>query len=190
VSIALALYVLATVDAAFCGYRAAAGRNALIAKRRYYVHAMLRGALWGQAAVAVAGAALAAFILSDADPADAWRSAVGAGRRMLAVYLPYAAVILAAFAVRTLPSVDLRSLTSTVVFGPLTLLRPLAAAAGVAWGVGPSGRPELAAIGILVLGLMLGMEPFLGLRYQRERCAPREGGEPGTVPRPGTTPAP
>ena len=49
----LLLYLLATCDAAFCGFRAAAGRNALLFKRAYYLRAMGRGALWGQLAVAV-----------------------------------------------------------------------------------------------------------------------------------------
>jgi hypothetical protein len=34
--IAVLLWLLATIDAAFIGYRAAAGRNALINKKNYY----------------------------------------------------------------------------------------------------------------------------------------------------------
>ncbi|MDQ3818024.1 MAG: hypothetical protein M3362_10060 [Acidobacteriota bacterium] len=64
--IALVLWALATVDAAFIGYREAAGRSALIDKRAYYRRAMIRGALFGQIAVGVAGAIIAVmFILSN-----------------------------------------------------------------------------------------------------------------------------
>jgi len=52
--IALGLWILATLDAAFAGYRAAAGRNGLIRKRRYYLRAMVLGAIFGQVAVALA----------------------------------------------------------------------------------------------------------------------------------------
>src|ERR1044072_1308654 len=52
---------LATRDSAFVGYREAAGRSALIRKGAYYARAMLRGALWGQAAVALACVLLAAL---------------------------------------------------------------------------------------------------------------------------------
>jgi hypothetical protein len=185
VSVAIALWLLATVDAACCGYRAAAGRNALIGKGRYYRRAMLRGALWGQTAVAIAAIALLAFVLSDDDPGRAWVEATGAGLRMLAVYVPYAAVIGLAFALRLAPSVDLRSLTSTVVFGPLTLLRPAVAILGVAWGVS-SSRPALVAIGGVVLALMLSMESLLASAYLAARLR-REAAAPSTVPRPGTS---
>jgi hypothetical protein len=187
-SVALALYALATVDAAFCGYRAAAGRSALIAKRHYYQRAMLRGALWGQVAVAAAAGALLAFVLSSSEPTEAWHKLYAAGRRMLIVYLPYAGLILVAFAARAVPSVDVRSLTSTLVFGPMTLLRPFVAVAGMGWAIASSQDPLLGAIGIGVLALMLSMETLLGLRYRgsawdpepeaaSDRCA---AGAPGS----------
>ena len=165
-SVALALYALATVDASFCGYRAAAGRSALIGKRRYYQHAMLRGALWGQVAIAAAAGALLTFVLTSSEPTEAWHKLNAAGRRMLVVYFPYAGLILVAFAARAVPSVDVRSLTSTLVFGPMTLLRPFVAVAGMGWAIAASHDPLLGAIGIGVLALMLSMETLLGQRYR------------------------
>jgi hypothetical protein len=67
--IALVLWLLATLDAAFAGYRDAAGRNALINKRRYYRCAMLRGALMGQLAVGVAAFIIGLSLAMSAD----WR---------------------------------------------------------------------------------------------------------------------
>lgn len=52
-TIIIALYILARMNAAFSGICAASGRNALINKRGYYPMSMWHGALWGQAAVAV-----------------------------------------------------------------------------------------------------------------------------------------
>ncbi|MBC7932397.1 MAG: oxidoreductase, partial [Rubrivivax sp.] len=126
------LYLLATMDAAFIGYREAAGRNALIRKSAYYRRALLRGALWGQLAVLVAGVAIAAFYFAADDRAAFASALLEAGRRMLLVYVPYAAIVVAAFAVRLLPSVDLRSLTSVLIFGPFLLARPAVVVAGVA----------------------------------------------------------
>src|SRR5262245_12251589 len=155
------LYLLATVDAALCGYRAAAGRSALIRKRDYYRRAMLRGALAGQVAVLVAGVAASVAILTAADQAAVWAELLGAGRRMLQVYLPYAGILGVAFLVRIVPSVDARSLTSTLVFGPFTLLRPVVLSAGVLWGAAKVSFGSVLAVGALVLAIMLSLEPLL-----------------------------
>ena len=61
--IPLLLWFLATVDAAFIGYREAAGRNALIDKRAYYRNAMLRGAALGQIAVLLAGSLISLVVI-------------------------------------------------------------------------------------------------------------------------------
>ncbi len=155
------LYLLATVDGAFCGYRSAAGRSALIDKRAYYRRAMMRGALWAQiAAVVAAGALLAAWKLAPergALIADLRHAAL----RMLWVFVPYAAVIFGSFAVRALPSTDLRSATSVMIFGPMTALRPFVAFAGVLYGIVPAGRWETKLLGAFVLALMLALEPLL-----------------------------
>jgi hypothetical protein len=150
------LWLLASIDAAFIGYREAAGRNALINKRSYYRKAMLRGALFGQIAVAVAGIFLLTAILLSSEPLIDELYAVGA--RMLTVYIPFALIILLAFVVRTVPSVDIKSITSTVIFGPFTLLRPLVVIAGVVYGVWAAPKLIIFLLGALVLLLMLGLE--------------------------------
>jgi hypothetical protein len=166
--IPILLWALATLDSAFCGYRAAAGQSALIDKRAYYRRALRRGAIAGQGAVAIAGAAIAVALAMAAEPRALWSDLLAVGGRLLQVYLPYAGVLLLAFAVRTAPSVDVRSLTSTLVFGPLTFVRPLVVVAGLVWGVAAAPRPALVAIGTLVGVMMLSLETFLG----RPRSAP------------------
>jgi hypothetical protein len=162
IAVALGLYVLATLDAAFCGYRAAAGRSALVDKRAYYRRALRRGALAGQIAVVIAGLAIAAALAQAADPAALWAALRAAGGRLLAAYAPYAAVLLLAFAARAIPSVDVRSLTSTLVFGPLTLARPAVIVAGLVGALaGGPHRVSLYALAALLAILMLGLEPLL-----------------------------
>ncbi|MDT5270113.1 MAG: hypothetical protein QOH49_2299 [Acidobacteriota bacterium] len=89
---------------------------------------------------------------------------------MLLVYLPYAIIIVVAFGLRLIPSVDLRSITSLLIFGPFIFIRPFIAVAGLAWAVIAVPRVEILLLGLLVLLLMLSLEPFLGwLRAYRER---------------------
>ena len=162
------LALLAAVDSAFCGCRAAAGRSALIDKRAHYARALLCGALWGLAAVGLAGLAIGLALLLSRDADALLADLLRVGRRMLSVYVPYALVLGFAFAARALPSVDVRSLTSTLVFGPLTLLRVPVVVAGIGWGTLAAARPAVLLLAAFVLTLMLGMEPALGRGYRRE----------------------
>jgi hypothetical protein len=86
-----------------------------------------------------------------------------AGSRMLVVYVPYATVILFAFLVRLIPSVDIRSITSTLIFGPFTLIRPLVAIVGLVYGVLAAPRVATVVLGLIVLTMMLSLEKVLSL---------------------------
>jgi len=161
--IAVVLWVLATLDACFTGYREAAGRNALIDKRLYYRRAMFKGALFGQVAVGIAAAVVLVCLAATPDRQSLMRDYDKAGARMLIFYLPYAAVIVLAFLLRWIPSVDIRSITSTLIFGPFTLLRPVVAIVGLIYGV--IGAPRVATVltGLIVLTMMLSLEKVLSL---------------------------
>jgi hypothetical protein len=168
----LLLYLLATCDAAFCGYRAAAGRSALLFKRGYYLRAMVRGALWGQLAVALAGLVAALLLSWSPAPGQLLGDYASAGGRLLEVYLPYAVVIGLAFGVRAVPSVDLRSLASVVIFGPMTLLRPAIVVGGGAWAVFNVPRAEVAILVGAVIPVVLFLERFLARRTASGRAEP------------------
>ena len=155
------LWVLATLDSAFTGYREAAGRSALINKRSYYRRAMIKGALLGQTAVVSTGLIGLMAVATSSRPQSMITDFESAGERMLYVYVPYAVIILIAFLVRIIPSVDLRSITSTVIFGPFTLLRPLVAFAGVAWAILASSKAATRILCVLVLCLMLSLGQVL-----------------------------
>src|SRR5882672_638540 len=161
--IAFLLWLLATLDAGFTGYREAAGRNALINKRLYYRRAMIKGALFGQIAVGIAAVVILTSLTVTPDRQSLLRDYDQAGARMLIFYLPYAAVILVAFLVRWIPSVDIRSITSTTIFGPLTLIRPLVAVVGLVYGVLAAPRVATIVVGLIVLTMMLGLEKVLSL---------------------------
>lgn len=164
----LLLWLLATVDSALIGYRDAAGRNALIEKRDYYRRAMIRGALIGQLAVTIVGVVAVVMLLVSPQPAALFASVEKVATRMLIVYVPYALILMLTFVVRAAPSVDIRSITSVLVFGPFTLIRPLVVLAGAIYGLLAEPTPAILLLVLLILVLMLGMEPALGrLRTRR-----------------------
>jgi hypothetical protein len=159
------LWLLATVDSAFIGYREAAGRNALIQKRAYFRHALIRGALFGQLAVLIVGVITAIVLATASDPGALFSKFETVGARMLTVYIPYALILLITFCIRAVPSVDIRSITSVLIFGPFTFIRPLVVLAGAVWGVVAAPGSITIAITVLIVILMLGLEFALsGLR--------------------------
>jgi hypothetical protein len=159
------LWLLATVDSAFIGYREAAGRNALIEKGAYFRRALIRSALFGQLAVLIVGVITAIALATTGDPAALFSKFETVGARMLTVYVPYAIIILITFCIRAVPSVDIRSITSVLIFGPFTFIRPLVVLAGAVWGVVAAPGSITIAVTLLIVILMLGLEYALsGLR--------------------------
>jgi hypothetical protein len=156
------LWLLATVDSAFIGYREAAGRNALIQKRAYFRNALIRGALFGQLAVLIVGVITAIAIVTSSDSTALFSKFELVGARMLTVYVPYALIILITFCIRAVPSVDIRSITSVLIFGPFTFIRPLVVLAGAVWGVVAAPGAITIAVTLLIVILMLGLEYALG----------------------------
>jgi hypothetical protein len=159
--IAVVLWLLATVDSAFIGYREAAGRNALIEKGVYYRRALIRGALVGQLAVLIVGVITVVALVSSSNPHALFSSIEVVGARMLSVYVPYALIILITFCIRAFPSVDIRSITSVLIFGPFTFIRPIVVLAGAVWGVIAAPGAITIALTVLIVTLMLGLEAAL-----------------------------
>ena len=151
------LWLLATIDSAFIGYREAAGRNALIDKRAYYRHALIRGALLGQVAVLIVGVMTAVALIISNDAGALFSKMESVGARMLTVYVPYALILLITFCIRALPSVDIRSITSVLIFGPFTFIRPLVVLAGAVWGIVAAPGAITISLTVLIVDLMLGL---------------------------------
>jgi len=156
------LWLLATLDSAFIGYREAAGRNALIEKRGYFRRAMIRGLIAGQIAVAIVGLVALGFLATTSQPAKLVDNFEVVATRMLMIYLPYTAIIILTFFIRAIRSVDIRSITSVLVFGPFTLIRPVVVLAGVIWGLLAAPTRPILFLLVLIVFLMLGMEYVLG----------------------------
>ena len=162
------LWLLATIDSAFIGFREAAGRNALIDKTAYYRRALINGALLGQLAVLIVGIITAGLLLVSSDPVAQFQALERVGSRMLLVYIPYALILVITFFVRAFPSVDIRSITSTLIFGPFTLIRPLVVIAGGLWGILAAPNAITMSLTVLILCLMLGLEWAIGRLRSRE----------------------
>ncbi|MCA8945855.1 MAG: hypothetical protein KDB29_06495 [Planctomycetes bacterium] len=168
--IPLALFLLATLDAVFVGYRDATGRSGLVRKRSYYGRAMLRGGLVGQLPItAIAATVVLCFLLAP-DFQGLWRAFEVYGKTLICVFAPYSAVVLLAFIPRLTPSVDVRSMTNVVVFGPFTALRPFLIVGATLLAAWQSPRIETVVLtGVIVLS-MLSLEPALNQLWQRNWC--------------------
>jgi hypothetical protein len=158
------LHALGTLDGAFAGYRAMAGRCGLIRRGRISARALAWGALWAQLALLlVEGPGL---LLGDALDLVLLEHA---GQAMAAVYLAYGALVALAYGLRVVPSVDVAAATSLLLFGPLTLLRPVVLLGGVLSALWVYPDPRVAGLGALVLGAALGLGRALALDGERWR---------------------
>lgn len=155
------LAALAVLDGGFAGFRVAAGRNASVRKwaNGYYPRAIGRGAAAAGCLLTVPG--LVGLGFSMGGGADLPRVLGAAAPSMLAVFGPYATIVLAAFLPWTLFGVEVRTLVSVVVFGPLTLVRTLVVVTGWAWvWVAHGWGPAAAVLGAGAAGV-LGIERVL-----------------------------
>lgn len=171
----LVLYVLALLDGLLCGARVSMGRSAVIAKRRYYLRAQLRGLVGAEITATIALAALLFVQLLSAHRRALRGDLEAAAERMLWVFLPYAALVLGNILLRLVPSTDIRSATSVMMLGPLTAIRPLVMIAGVLYGIWSSTLWETRLLGLFILGLMLGLEYFLNRVTAREQSRELDG---------------
>lgn len=129
------LAFFAILDAAFVGFRAAAGRDGRIDKRAYYLRAMGHGTLAGLGLVVALAALTAAVLATAPDAGSVYAELLAIGARMLRVIGAYAALVLLALAFYTASSLDVRVLSTVAVLGPFTLLRPWVVVVATAWGL-------------------------------------------------------
>jgi hypothetical protein len=166
------LALLALVDAAFCGFRDAAGRNPRIEKRSYFLRAVRRGALAGLAAVAALAALTFAVLGLAPDPAGLWVDLLAAGQRLILVYGAYAALVCTALLAYALPVHEARVLASVMILGPFTMVRPWVLAAGALLAALGAARAETAAL-TLASALAIGLiERLLGRGWRHGRPVP------------------
>lgn len=172
-AVAAALLILAVLDGAFAGFRASAGRTGLISHRRSDYQAGWRGAGLAGALLAPVMAVICADVLIHPGRLDDY---VGTGTAMLAVYGPYALLVLIALACYATLSWRLRYLAAALILGPFTLLRPAVAILGAALGAALSGNIVVAAAAGLSAIAVLAVEPLAGrLWYTPQRAGVTPG---------------
>lgn len=144
-TIALFYGAIACLDASAAMFRRVAGRNALIKKRAFFLRAAARGLGAGFLADFVAIGWLA--ILPD----SAHAHLTHAGRDALWVAVPTFGVFAVGSLVRSIRSLEFRTLSSAMLFGPLTFIRPYAIVlcAGVA-AVSDRDPAVIATVGVFV----------------------------------------
>lgn len=152
------LAVVALLDGCFSGFRAAAGRDGRIDKRAYARRACRDGTLAGAAVLGLLAAACGVAMATGTSYDAFTRS----GRAMLWVLLPYAITVLLALAGwALLRPLWMQTLTSTLVLGPFTLVRPLVVAGGVLAACLATESWAVRATGVLAGVLVLSVEPLL-----------------------------
>lgn len=159
------LAALAIVDCLLAGFRAAAGREGRLAKTRYYRAAVLRGLLAGTLLVGLHVVLALGLLATSPAPGETWRACIGAAELLVVVFGGFATVVLAAFAVYFLPVGEFRVITSVVVFGPLTLMRPLVIVGGLGLAAAASGSGRVALLAASAGVSMLAFEHVLGRSY-------------------------
>jgi hypothetical protein len=162
---AVLLGTLAIVDAGFCGFRDAAGRDRRIEKKPYYAHAIRRGMALG--AVVLIPSAAAIVLIARSSGLELWPDLLAAAGRMVAVYGAYATLVVGALGVYRVASGDLRTLATVAVLGPFTLIRPLVICAGGVWGAAAAAHGTTAVVCSLAAAAMIGFEFALGAVVKR-----------------------
>ncbi|MFG3223622.1 hypothetical protein ACGF07_02400 [Kitasatospora sp. NPDC048194] len=160
------LLLLGLVDAAFSGFRAYAGRDARIRKRRRNLRSAGRGLAVGAVLLLAPALAAVLLLLTAADRARAYAALTAGGWGYLLPLAVYAAVVLLSLAAYLTLPFRAATLAMVVGLGPLTLLRPLAVAAACAGALRNGGVPSL-VVGAVAGAAVLGVEPLVHRRWYR-----------------------
>lgn len=164
------LFILAVLDGALAGFRSSAGRTGLIGHRQSDYRAAWRGALLAGTLLAPVLVAVPADILLHPGRLDDY---VHAGTVMLAVYGPYALLVMIALACYAILGWRLKYLATALILGPFTLLRPGIAILGGALAIARSNEPVVAVMAGLSVVAVLTTEPLCDwLWYARNPPGP------------------
>jgi hypothetical protein len=147
-TVALFYGLIACLDASSAMFRRIAGRNALIKKRALFLRFAARGLIAGLLADVFAIAWL--LVLPD----SAHSHLVHAGRNALWVAVPTFGIFAMGSVLRSVRSLEFRTLSSAVLFGPLTFIRPHAIALCAAVAA-ISDRDPLVTVTVALFVLMI-----------------------------------
>jgi hypothetical protein len=162
VTTAIAVAVLALFDALLAGIRCALGRDGAIDKRPYLRRAFVTAVASGVVVVAANVALVAILVATAPDPHASWAAFERAGTTCIYVFGAFATVTLAALLFWVSPDPDYRVLATVIVLGPLTLVRPVVIAGGLALAIAGSSDPRVWIAAVVAGASMLAFEHFLG----------------------------
>ncbi|NUT96492.1 MAG: oxidoreductase [Saccharothrix sp.] len=161
------LGLIALVDAAFAGFRAATGRNALIRKRPYYLRAAWRGLVGGTMILGLVALLVVVTLGGSADPGARYDGLVGAGTRMLQVLAPFAVLVVVSLLAYWLLPMRESTFVILVGLGPFTLLRPVVALGATVWSVAGETDWLVWVVAITAAAGVLAVEPVVHRRWYR-----------------------
>ena len=174
-AVPVSLASLAVLDATFAGFRAAAGRDARIFKRAYYVRAVLLGAGSGVGLVVVLGIGTLGGVLAADDGQALYAGLLVVGGRMLQVFLAYALMVFATLALYATARPELRTLATVSILGPFTMLRPWVVIGATAWGLAGGASRAAVALTVASSGSVLLVGRLLDRWYGRHAGVARRG---------------
>ncbi len=158
---AFLLWILCVTDAAFAGYRDAAGRDARIFKVELYRRSVRRGLRAGLGVTLATGALAAVVVAVAPSPEMRFAELLSTAGSMLPILGVYATVVLMALGLWATAEADVRTLASVTVLGPFTLIRPLVIAAAGAVGAWRAPSIPVAVVALAACALQLAIEPAL-----------------------------
>ncbi|MBM9509663.1 hypothetical protein [Actinacidiphila acididurans] len=165
---AVPLALLGLVDSAFSGFRAYAGRDARIRKRRAAVRAALRGLAVGAVLLAAPALAAVLVLLTASDRARTRHALAVGGFGYLLPLCVFAAVVLLSLAAYFVLPFRAGTFAVVVGLGPLTLLRPLAVGAACLGAVLNGGGWCALLVGAVAGAAVLCVEPLAHRRWYRD----------------------
>lgn len=163
--VASGLIVLALLDGSFSGFRSSVGRTGLIDHRQDSRRAAARGA--GLVCLFLVPVVVIAAADALAHPARL-EAYTRAGRAMLAIYAPYATVVLLALLAYALLGWQQKYLATAAILGPFTLLRPVAAVLGLLLAVITQTDLRIDLLAAASVAAILAVEPTSSRIWYRD----------------------
>ncbi|MFB7275645.1 hypothetical protein ACFCZV_00905 [Streptomyces hydrogenans] len=164
---AILLALLGLIDASFSGFRAYAGRDARIRKRRATARAALRGLAVGAVLLLAPTLTATTVLLTAPDPAAAFDTLAAGAVGYLLPLAVYSAVVTVSLAAYLALPFRAGTLAVVVGLGPLTLLRPLAVAAACLGALLNGGGAPALMVGTIAGAAVLCVEPAVHRRWYR-----------------------
>ncbi|MBD0742164.1 hypothetical protein [Streptomyces sp. CBMA152] len=169
---AIPLALLGLVDAAFSGFRAYAGRDARIRKRRTNARAAMRGLAVGAVLLLAPVLTALLLLLTAPDRTRTYGSLTVGGIGYLLPLAVYAVAVLLSLAAYFLLPFRAGTLAMVIGLGLLTLLRPAAIAAACLGALLNGGGWPTLLVGMVAGAAVLGVEPVVHHRWYRHKLKP------------------